>query len=148
MPPGDTQINRDVTPIKIEGLAKFRRDLRAMGSEYRKGLDRNLKATVQPIVQKAKAQYRIEHPRRRGGRGSQRGIRGTATGGKVRVILGGTRYPYLLGQEFGSNKYPQFPAWTNQKGTFFWPEIRKGTGKLIEDIEKVLDDANKKHFEG
>lgn len=132
--------------IKVEGLGKFRSDLAAMGKEYRRGLDRELKAAAQPIVTKAKARYRREHPGRRGGKGSQRGIRASAGGGKVRAILGGRRYPYLLGQEFGSNKYPQFPAWTGKKGRFFWPEIREGTSDLVKDIEKVIDDATNRHF--
>ena len=132
--------------IEVKGLRKFRSDLRAMGTEYRKELDRELKKSVKPIADDAKARYRRAHPKRRGGRGSQRGIRAVAGAGKVRVILGSTRYPYLLGQEFGSFRYRQFPA-RKKGGYYFWPAIRSGTNDLFKAIEKVVDKASNQHFE-
>lgn len=132
---------------EVRGLRKLRSDLKEMGSEYRSALDKNLKKAAQPIVQDAKKRYRQEHPRRRGGRGSQRGIRAAAGGGRVRVVLGGGRYPYLLGQEWGSGKYPQFPA-RSKEGHFFWPAIRAGADRVTGDVQKALDSANAKHFEG
>jgi len=131
---------------EVRGLGKLRSDLRKMGTEYRSALDKNLKAAAAPIVADAKRRYRQEHPRQRGGKGSQRGIRAAAGGGRVRVVLGGSRYPYLLGQEWGSSRYPQFPKHSRQ-GHFFWPAIRTGADRVTGDIQKALDDANAKHFE-
>ena len=104
--------------VRVVGLNRLRRGLRAMSPELRRGLDRELKAVASPIAADAKRRYRKLHPRSRGGKGSQRGIRATAGGGKVRVIIGSARYPYLLGQEWGSHgRYPQFPRVTKE-GSF------------------------------
>ena len=133
--------------VEIRGLQSLRRGLRAMAPELRRGLDKELKAAAAPIVAEAKRRYRVEHPRRRGGRGSQRGIRASAGGGKVRVILGSTRYPYLTGQEHGSGRYPQFPRPT-KKGYFFWPAVRDGTKDLVDKVEDIVDRSTRTHFEG
>ena len=131
--------------VEVRGLQSLRRDLRAMGPEFRRGLDNQLKASARPIVDAAKRAYRREHPRRRGGRGSQRGIRASAGGGKVRVILGAERYPYLLGQEWGSNRYPQFPP-VKKTGYFFWQSVRDGTDNLVREVERVVDNSVQRHF--
>ena len=133
--------------VEIRGLQSLRRGLRAMSPELRRGLDKELKAAAAPIVAEAKRRYRAEHPRRRGGRGSQRGIRASAGGGKVRVILGAERYPYLLGQEWGSNRYPQFPR-VAKKGYFFWRAVRDGTEDLVDKVEDIVDRSTRTHFEG
>ena len=135
------------TPVvEVRGLAQFRRDLRKLGREYRAGLDRELKRAATPIAKQAKRTYRRIHPRRRGGRGSQRGIRAAAGGGRVRVILGGSKYPYLLGQEWGGRQ-PQFPPATRE-GYFFWPAIRDGADELTERTQAAIDKANALNFEG
>jgi len=131
---------------EVRGLNALRSDLRKLGTEYRSALDKNLKAAATPIATDAKRRYRQEHPRRRGGRGSQRGIRAAAGGGRVRVVLGGAKYPYLLGQEWGSSRFPQFPKPTRE-GHFFWPAIRAGAQRVTGDVQKALDSANAKHFE-
>ena len=42
--------------VDIQGLGQFRKDLRAMGPEFRKGLDKELKdAAAKPIADEAKA---------------------------------------------------------------------------------------------
>ena len=68
--------------VRVVGLNRLRRGLRAMSPELRRGLDRELKAVASPIAADAKRRYRKLHPRRRGGKGSQRGIRATAGGVK------------------------------------------------------------------
>lgn len=132
--------------VEVRGLSQFRRDLRKLGREYRAGLDRELKRAAQPIANAAKKTYRTIHPRRRGGKGSQRGIRATAGGGRVRVVLGGSRYPYLLGQEWGGSQ-PQFPE-VKRGGYFFWPAIVDGVDDLTENVERAIDKANALDFEG
>ena len=133
--------------VRVVGLNRLRQGLRAMSPELRRGLDRELKRAANPIVADAKREYRRLHPRRRGGRGSQRGIRAQTGGGKVRVLLGSSRYPYLQGQEFGSSRYPQFPR-PNRDGYFFWPAIRKGSDELIAEVGRVVDRSAATHFEG
>ena len=137
--------------VDIQGLGKLRKDLKAMGPEFRKGLDDELKAAVKPIADEAKASYRRIHPKRSGGKGSQRGIRHSASSGRVRVILGGTRYPYLLGQEWGSDRFKFFPPATQRKppkerGYFFWPAVVAGREELSKRIEAVVDKSISDNF--
>ena len=137
--------------VDIQGLGQFRRDLRAMGPEFRKGLDNELRKTVKPIADEAKKRYRRIYSKRRGGKGTQRGIRHSAGGGRVRVIIGSARYPYLLGQEWGSDRFPQFPPATQRKppherGYFFWPSVVAGREDLTKRIEAVVDNAVAGHF--
>ena len=136
-----------VTIKQIKGLDYLRRDLRKLGKEYRSAFDKELKGAVAPIVRDAKLRYRKVYPRRRGGKGSQRGLRGSASGGNPRVILGGNRYRWVLGQEWGSNKYPQFPP-PATGGTFFWPSVVEGAGDATDNILKAVDRANARAFPG
>lgn len=138
--------------VDIEGLREFRRDLKAMGKAYEKGLNDELKNVAAPIAREAKRRYRMLHAVSRRKRGSQRGIRASASGGRAKVVIGSVRYPYLLGQEWGSRKWPQFPPATqskppDQRGYFFWPSVVAGRKKLMEDVEKLVDKANEKYFE-
>ena len=130
--------------VEVRGLAQFRRDLRSLDRKYRAGLDRELKRAAQPIARAARAAYRRIHPRRAGGKGSQRGIRAAGGAAGVRVVLGGSRYPYLLGQEWGGRQ-PQFPA-PARGGYFFWPAIRDGADDVAESVQVVIDRANALDF--
>lgn len=134
--------------VEVRGLAQFRHGLRALGAEYRKGLDRELREIAKPIVDAAKEGYRQRYPSRGRSRGSQRGIRSGVSARGARVLIGSARYPYLLGQEFGTTgRWPQFPS-RNPKGHFFWPALREGTDDLMEALGSLVDRANRKHFQG
>ena len=134
-----------VDALRIQGLRRLRRDLAALDKDFRRGLDRALADAVQPIVRAAKQRYRRLYPRRRRSRGSQRAIRGLAGGGRVRVLLGSPRYDYLLGQEWGSRRYPQFPAPTD-RGRFFWPAVVAGRDDAVAQVERAVDGAVTRHF--
>ena len=142
--------------IEVHGLAQLRRDLRRMGVQYRKALDKELRAAARPIVVAAKRSYREEHPPHRGrgsrrSKGSQRGIRASSGGGNVRVTLDGTRYPWLQGQEWGSGSYPQFPAATQnrpplKRGYFFWPAVVEGREDVSDRVRDAVDRINRSTF--
>ena len=129
----------------------MRKELRKLGREYRKEFDAAMRKVGRPIANQAKLNYRKLHPRRRGGKGSQRGIRSTFSGGAATVLLGSDKYHYLLGQEWGSNRYPQFPpslptGWGGSQGNFFWPAIEEGRDQLYEDLLAAVDKANRRAF--
>ena len=127
--------------FEVDGLDQFRRDLRGLGREYRKAWDAEVRRIGRPIAADAKKRYRKHHPRRRGGRGSQRGIRSTARQGAAVVSIGASRYPYLLGQEFGSGHYPQFPAW-DKEGRFFFPAIIEGAAEVPQRFTEAMESIN------
>ena len=144
-----------IVEMRVEGLAKFRRELGRLDKAYRKAFDAELKAIAQPIAREAQSSYRREHQRGRSGRpakGSQRGIRAASGGGRARVIIGNNRFPYLLGQEWGTvGKYPQFPPTTknrpaDKRGYFFWPAVIAGRASVRKGLEKAIDRANRRAF--
>lgn len=139
-------------------IKRLRRDLRKLGKEHRQAIDRELKAAAKPIADDAKKRYRVIYPPRRGrgrrSKGSQRGIRSGQLRGQPAVFLGGSRYPYLAGQEWGSNNYPQFPPRRPSKsgrgsaGNFWWPAIEDGGDAARKKIIRAIDRANLKVFPG
>ena len=144
---------QSLVTFEVKGLRQFRKDLGRLDKAYRKALDKELKAIAQPIAADAKRRYRVLHPRRRGGKGSQRAIRASAGGGRVRVLLGSEKTPYLLGQEWGSHRYPQFPPSTqgkppNERGYFFWPAVVAGREQVSTKVRKAIDKANRLYFDG
>ena len=141
--------------IEVAGLADLRKDMRHLGKEYQKILDKELKAAVRPIVADAKKRYRKLHPRRRSGKGSQRGLRGGSRKGQPTVNIGTAKYPYLQGQEWGSNQYAQFPRWIpaegggpGAQGRFWWPAVQEGVADAREGILSSVDSANRRVFRG
>ena len=138
----------DTSPIiKVTGIPELRRALRQVSRESRKALDTELRKAARPIAKSAKDRYREIHPRRRGGRGSQRGIRATLARGRPAVVLGSARYSYLQGQEWGSGRYPQFPD-RKSDGHFFWPAVVAGADQAYQDIVAAIDKATRRAFPG
>ena len=133
--------------LTITGISELRRDLRKVSRESRKALDKELRKVAKPIADAAKRRYRRAHPRRGRTRGSQRAIRATRARGKPAVALGNARTPYLLGQEWGSSRFRQFPP-RAPEGSFFWPAVVQGADQAHDDIVAAIDRATKRAFPG
>ena len=119
-------------------------------------LNKILRAAGEPIVEQARRNYysgvagtmRPQGYQRRTGR-SLRGIRGETSFGSVTVALGGSRWPWLLGQEWGSKKpgYRQrfgpprgrWHAPPGRAGTFFWPAYRDGRDDAQAEALRLLE---------
>ena len=135
---------QEFTRAEVPGMDQFRKDMRKLGKEYRRDLDKVLRKAGAPIAVDAKDRYRALHPRRRGGSASQRGIRAGLSRGHPKLILNAATYPYLLGQEFGGSQ-PQFPP-HDSSGLFFWPSITAGADDAFEAILRAIDKANHREF--
>ena len=147
------QFTRGETLFVVEGIEEMRKALRKLGRDWRKAFDKELRAVGRPIANDAKKRYRELHPRGRPSKGSQRGIRATYRRGAATIQLGSDRYHYLLGQEWGSNRYPQFPPWIaaglgSSEGRFFWPAIVDGREDMEERLQSAIDRANNLAFPG
>ena len=145
----------EVGKIDVD-IKATRNALRQLGREYRSAFDKELKAAVAPIVADAKRRYRVLHPRRkrkgRRARGSQRAIRAGSVRSQPAVFLNGDKYPWMPGQEWGSNRYPFFPArrpaasGRGSEGYFWWPAIEDGRDAAQKKIISAVDAANAKAF--
>ena len=149
------------TPSINRDVAATRKALRKLGQEYRDAIDKELAAVAAPIVAEAKVRYREIHPpgqgkRRYPGRkrtrGSQKGMRAGKIRSSPAVFIGNARYPYLQGQEWGSDAFPQFPdrraseTGRGSAGNFWWPAIEAGRDEAQQKIIKAIDRANGKVF--
>ena len=140
--------------MRVEGLQAFQRDLLTMGKEVNRAVDRDVRAAAKPIVRRGRKTYRQLHPpSSRSNKKSHLGLRTGVRGARVSVRLGSTGRPYLLGQEFGSSRFPQFPPYRRHPsgrggvGRFFWPAILAEARSLRRKILTVIDQAVDRHFE-
>lgn len=132
-------------------LAEFRRQLKALGGDWPKRL-RKVNANVAKQASAAiKSAYSSRYTRRSGsGVGS---IRGSGGQSEASVAFGGMKAPYMVGQEFGSNRYRQFAPWTGKgpggkgsQGRFAYPTLRAMTPDIKEQHGKEIDDLFSEAF--
>lgn len=89
-------------------------------------------------------------------------IKAAAQQRQAGVSIGGPRWPYAIGAEFGGGKYgkgnptpgggytTQFPPWRGRgtgAGYFLFPTIRRDIPRIEEHYERALDALARKHFD-
>jgi len=128
----------------IDGLAEFQRQLRRVAPAANREFQRRLRAKGAEIRDDARRRYYTQTVwpiTRRTGR-SPKGIRSDVRFGAVRIKLGDARRPYLVAQEWGSHRLPQFGPprgrWHTQTGTFFWPAKHEGVRRLYDEIPELM----------
>lgn len=137
----------------IPGLRQFRNELRKMEGALPKELQRANKEFATRLVPAVRSEYAKHYPkpgrqrrsrRQRAGRTIDQ-VRARATQTTASIAIGGARYPHMLGQEFGSNRYKQFAPWTGtapggrgSAGRFLFPTIREETPQLLDEYGEVI----------
>ena len=149
--------------IYIAGLKELRAALKAVEPGLQREMQRENKAFAARIVPRAQAAYNAVYPKptskqKRAGGGRRKGavsqIRAVATQTSSGIRIGGARYRYMLGQEFGSNKYPQFRPWTGpgpsgrgSEGRYLYPTIRAEMPNVLRRYRsEVMDKVFAKAF--
>ena len=143
--------------VSVDGMAEARKAIRQFDRTIVRDLDRELKTVAADAGKEARSEYRRRHPRRRsnGPRATNAvdvakwgGARGTTW-----VTLNPNLKPWMLGQEFGSDRYPQFPGWSGAApggrgsyGYFFYPTLRKNQEEAQRRIFESLDRAVARAF--
>ena len=135
--------------IKTEGFKELSRTLKALGGDFQSKL-KNTNFSVANFV-KGKAENRA---RGLGGVAAKAAtaLRASKTTAYAAIRLGGARYPWALGAEFGSKKYGQFKPWrgtmndAGRYGYFLGPTIRDNRQQIVTEwqrgVEKILNEAN------
>lgn len=133
--------------VQILGLKELRRDLRAWDNKAPRLITLAHKQLAVRVSREAKA-YGVSQ-------GSvaakaARSIRANATLTSAAVSLGGTRYPFAMGAEFGSHRFPQFKPWRGKgedAGYFLWPTIRAMSTEIEQTyLTEVADVLRKSAF--
>lgn len=146
--------------VVVDGLAEFSRNFRKIAPEFTKAVKNELKAAGGDIAEDARRRYVRHYPgtgrraARRGQRRTKDTIRVLASIRDTRVAVGGARYPWVFGQEFGSERYAQFRPWTGKapggvgsNGRFLWPAARAGMDDFVENkVPGLLDRAARAAF--
>lgn len=132
--------------VHAEGLNEAVRGLRAIDRDLPKEIRKAAKAAAEPIAADARRRY-AQHYRNRTGK-TQRSIKALATQRDARISFGGARFPHAPGQEFGSDKYPQFRPWSGRvqsgpgsNGKAVYPAVRDGADGFRDRVVAGFDDV-------
>ena len=137
--------------VEIEGLKELRKELKRMGSEWPKELQKTNKQAAALVVPEAKRRAAQSHSNLAGGvaRVGSRGvasIRPLATQRSAQIAGGGAKVPWFGGNEWGSSgRFRQFPA-RAKEGHILWPAAKAKEPEVIKAYEKMLDDLTKRAF--
>ena len=140
----------DLIRIDVTDLKRFDRELRALEStDFERGLQPTLYAFAAVEAGRIRNRYRETYPQRSGNAVST--ITPQATGKGASIQFNSARYPYVAGQEFGSNKYRQFFPWTGpgpagagSQGRFVYPQLREDRDELVQGItDRVMEIAGR-----
>lgn len=122
--------------VKVEGLKELSRDLKAAGDfEGSNALKKALAEAADQVVQAAQANASTRQQRATAGR-----LKASKAAASSSVTLGGK--PYDLGVEFGSKRWPQFPAWRGNgmdAGYLLFPAIREEQDRIVEPVADAID---------
>src|SRR5690554_6593807 len=134
--------------VRVVGLKELRAALRQADRRLGKELALvNYRVAQEVVVPAAKRRAEQPNPRQgrpavRPGRKVVQSIRALRQQRAGVVALGSAAAPHAAGHEFGSIRYPQFPAWRgNQEeaGYFVWPTIREKRDEIITRYLELLD---------
>ena len=127
-------------PVYFVGLDEFVRDLRRVDRQLPRQVAKVMRRAAKTAEASARRRYTSRYKQGTSNRSTRsvKGITAFASSSAAGIKFGGPKRPWLPGQEFGSNKYPQFRGWTGKGpngqgswGRFVWPAARE-----------VLDDAS------
>lgn len=136
--------------LRIEGIREFIGSLRAVDRSLPRELTRFNKEFAKTLVPKVQSVYRAHYPKagavRRRSKNTAAQIRAVATQRSGGIRIGGSRYVYMPGQEFGSDRVRQFAPRAPRGGRFLYPTIRAAMPDLrrryvSEVLNPVLDRA-------
>jgi len=129
--------------IYTPGLSAFNADLSFFENGVSRSLQPALRRFAERFGERVRARYAGRHATSRSVNAG--GIRGTATGRVAKLVLDGDRYPFLSGQNFGSSKYAQFPAWAGKdefggnSDYFFFRTIGEELPNFTGDLADIVD---------
>ena len=132
--------------VRVKGLREFQREIRRISPELAKELRVVNKTVAQTVVDGA-----VGRAQALGGVQAKAGgsLKARAQAQAAQVVLGGPKYPYAMGAEFGSIRYRQFPSWRGSSasaGYFLYPTIRENSAKIIESYGEAIDRIAAKAF--
>lgn len=132
--------------IEVHGLIDLQRDLRA--------INRDLPKELRVVNMKAAELVADDARGRATAAGGALGkaspsIKAVAQQRSAGVRIGGSKYPFAMGGEFGSIAYKQFKPWRGSGGDAgyaVYPAKRDNTDRIVDMYGDALDELTKKAF--
>lgn len=133
-------------PVQIKGLREFRNAVRKVDTSMPKDMGRALKEISTDIVEKTRERAQGLPGK---AKDSFRGLTARSDQTAAKVTLDATRYPTLLGDEFGSLRFTQFSPWLGNQyqspfesgpGYALHPTIRDESDNIDHKVTGLLDE--------
>ncbi|MDP8961491.1 MAG: hypothetical protein M3N32_07760 [Actinomycetota bacterium] len=145
-----------VKAVEFRGLRQFRSELRKLEGFDKKAMGEVNRRVAELVADAAKAKAGSVSPQARKAAESLTAGRAQS---RASVRIGGARYPFALGAEFGSHRYGQFPPWKGNQWSFsglsfsehdtgYWlhPAIRENMDRIVDKYGDELDELVKAAF--
>lgn len=125
--------------VRVEGLAAFQKALKALDENLPRELTKANKEAAEFVADRARTRAQAL-----GGVAAKSApsLKAAAEQRRSKINLGGARYPFALGAEFGGQRRPttqQFPPWTGKTGRFLYPTIRDTEQEFMDVYERAID---------
>lgn len=138
-----------VDRIEVDGLKDLQRELRAVDKDFPKELRLANKGAAEIVADATRASFAS-----RGGVAPKvaPSVKALAQQRSASVKIGGAKYPYAMGSEFGGRGRPrtrQFPPWRGNgegAGYSLYESIRAQRDKVMDSYGDALDRLTKKAF--
>ena len=133
----------------VVGADEFARALRKMDRDLYREMTQANRAIGTMVVKRGRAKAASYSSQAKKASGSMR-VASARSG--INLSLGGGRWPYALGAEFGALQYAQFPQWRGNQyvswddgvGYFFHPAIRESQEEVLDLYMQAVADAARK----
>lgn len=132
--------------IRVQGLRDLNRDLQFFENGVGRSVRPVLLGFARRVQSRVIALYAVLYPN---SFRSIAGIKATATQRQATIVLDGATFPALLGREFGSARFKQFPAWRGNgqdAGYFLFPTLREELPEMLDDLQDAIDELAAKAF--
>lgn len=132
--------------IEVQGLRDLQRELRAVDKGWPKELRLANKRAAELVADATRSSFG-----RRPGVAPRvaPSVKALAQQRSASVRIGGARYPFALGSEFGSVRFEQFPAWSGNgpgAGYSLYETIRGRREEVIDTYAEAVDRLARKAF--
>lgn len=132
--------------VRVVGLADFQRELKAADAKLPRELAAANRAAAEMVAAKAR--------RKASGQGSVAAksgpsIKAAGEQRRSKITLGGPKFPFALGAEFGGQGRPttqQFKPFNGGEGYFLYPTIRDTRDEFIDVYGTLIDHLMRSAF--
>lgn len=136
----------DDNTVRVEGLREFLSELRRVDAEFPKQIRQANKDVAEAVAVKTRASFSS-----RAGVAPKvaPSVKSYAQQRSAQIQIGGSRFPFAMGSEFGSVRYRQFPAWRGSDsgaGYSLYPTIRENREEIERTYLQAVDQVTRRAF--